>query len=279
MTGNHGVRRRLKFAWLRPWPLWALVLFASLAAVRLLPGGILRAALTVPILLLVPGSLTLGALLGPRYSPRGVVFACYAALLGAAWSIFASLALYIDGVLISAVSTYWCLLAASAALAVAAETRLLLERPGAGRRTAERLNNRDPDLSHAEVYDTETPEVAKRGGYYATLAAVTGAALLCGGLYLYDHLPHPAAAGYTWIAWTGPQVKDGVAVGSSGTKLGFRIVHHQTSATRFRLSAAWLGTSGKRNWPNPLPSSSVQVRPSMALWSFHPSQTDAVTAS
>jgi hypothetical protein len=215
-------------------------MFASLAAVHLLPGSYIRAVLAAPILLLVPGSLTLGAVFGSR-SPRGVVFVCYSALLGAIWSIFASLALYVDGVLITAVSTYWCLLIFSALLTIAAEARLLLSQPGTGRRAAGQPDTREADLSHTEVCDPETPAVAKRGGYQALLAVVAGATLLGAGLYTYDHLPHPAPTGYTWIAWTGPQVKNGVAVGSAGTKLGFRIVHHQSDTTNFRLTAAWLG--------------------------------------
>lgn len=240
MTDYRGFPRRFKFVWLSVWPICSFVMFASLAAVHLLPGGYIRTVLAAPILLLVPGSLTLGTVLGSR-SPRGVAFVCYSALLGAVWSIFASLALYVDGVLITAVSTYWCLLIFSALLAIAAETRLLLGRPGSGRRVAGRSDSREADLSHTEVYDPETPAVAKRAGYQALLALATGAALLGGGLYTYDHLPRPAPAGYTWIAWTGPQLKNGIAVGLPGTKLAFRIVHHQSDTTSFRLTAAWLG--------------------------------------
>ena len=240
MTAHRGVPRRLKSAWLSAWPIWSFVMFGSLAAVHLLPGGYIRTVLAAPILLLVPGALTLGAVLGSR-SPRGVVFVCYSALLGAVWSIFASLALYVDGLLITAVSTYWCLLIFSALLAIAAEARLLLGRPGSGRRVAGHPDSREADLSHTEVYDPETPAVAKRGGYQALLALAAGATLLSAGLYTYDHLPRPAPTGYTWIAWTGPQVKNGVAVGLPGTKLAFRIVHHQPDTTNFRLSAAWLG--------------------------------------
>ena len=241
MTDHRAVPRRLKSVWLSAWPLWSFVMFASLAAVHLLPGNYVRALLAAPVLLLVPGALTLGAVLGSR-SPRGVVFVCYSALLGAVWSIFASLALYVDGVLITAVSTYWCLLILSALLAIAAEARLLLGRPGSGRRAAGQPDSREVDLSHTEVCDPETPAVAKRGGYQALLAVAAGATLLAAGLYTYDHLPHPAPAGYTWIAWTGPQVRDGVAVASPGTKLGFQIVHHQSDTTSFQLTAAWLGS-------------------------------------
>lgn len=240
MTGHRGFPWRLKSVWLSAWPLWSFAMFASLAAVHLLPGNYVRALLAAPVLLLVPGALTLGAVLGSR-SPRGVVFVCYSALLGAVWSIFASLALYVDGVLITAVSTYWCLLILSALLAIAAEARLLLGRPGSGRRVAGQPDSREVDQSHTEVYDPETPAVAKRGGYQALLAVAAGATLLGAGLYTYDHLPHPAPTGYTWIAWTGPQVRDGVAVASPGTKLGFRIFHHQSDTTSFRLTAAWLG--------------------------------------
>jgi hypothetical protein len=241
VTGQRGVPRRLMFAWLSAWPIWSFVMFASLAAVHLLPGGYIRTVLAAPILLLVPGSLTLGAVLGAR-SPRGVVFVCYSALLGAVWSIFASLALYVDGVLITAATTYWCLLILSALLAIVAEARLLLGRPGRGRRVAGQPDSREVDLSHTEIYDPETQAVAKRGGYHAFVALAAGATLLGAGLYTYDHLPRPAPTGYTWIAWTGQQVKNGVVVSSPGTKLAFRIVHHQSDTTNFRLTAAWLGT-------------------------------------
>jgi hypothetical protein len=245
VTGDHGVLRRLKDAWMSAWPIWALLVFASLAAVRLLPGGYIRAALAAPILLTVPGSVTLGALFGQRQRPRGTAFVCYAALLSAAWSIFASLALYVCGVLITAASTYFCLLIFSAALAIAAQARLLLGRQGTGRRVASKPDVIDPDLSHAEVSDSQTPAAARSGGYYAILAIVAGVSLLGGGLYAYDHLPHPAPVGYTWITWTGPKIESDVTVGSAGTRLSFQIVHHQSDTTTFRLSAAWLGSSSR----------------------------------
>jgi hypothetical protein len=222
-----------------------LVVLAGLAAVRLLPGGYVRAALAAPILLLAPGSLTLSALVSHQHRPRGVVFVCYAALLGAVCSIFTSLVLYADGVSITAASTYWGLLALSTVLALVAEARLLLGRPGRGRRIAGQPDNTDPDLSGAEVHEAETPPVARREGYYAVLAVAAGATLLSGGLYSYDHLPHPAPAGYTWIAWTAPQIKGGTVVDSSGTKLGFEIVHRQSDTNGFRLSAIWLGTRSR----------------------------------
>src|SRR6266700_4627483 len=92
VIGTHGVMRRLGPLWLWAWPLWTLVVFGSLIPVRLLPEGYARAAVAVPILLLVPGSLTLGAVFSQRLRPRGIAFICFAALLGAVWSAFASLA-------------------------------------------------------------------------------------------------------------------------------------------------------------------------------------------
>ena len=50
---------------------WTLLVFASLAVVRLLPGGYTRAAVAAPILLMVPGSLTLGAVFNQRRRPQG----------------------------------------------------------------------------------------------------------------------------------------------------------------------------------------------------------------
>jgi hypothetical protein len=227
--------------WLAAWPFWSLLIFASLAAVRLLPGGYARAAVATPILLLVPGSLTLGAVFSQRSRPRGVGFVCYAALLSAIWSAFASLALYLFNVLITAGSTYWCLFIVSAVLAIAAETRILLGRPGRGRRATRKLQTPDSDLFDAESQDA----AVRSAGYYAIVAVVAGMGLLVGGLYAYHHLSHPAPTGYTWVAWTGPQIKGDIAIGPAGTKLGFQIVHRQPDATTFRLSARWLGTPSR----------------------------------
>jgi hypothetical protein len=217
--------------------------FASLAAVRLVPEDDARAVIAAPILLLVPGSLTLGAVFSQRTRPRGTAFLCYAALLGAVWSGFASLALYVGGVSITAATTYGCLLIFSTVLAIAAESRLLFGGTGTGRRVAGQTEILDPDLSEAEVRDAETPPAARRGrgAYYGVLAVVAGVSLLVGGLYAYEHLPHPAPVGYTWIAWTGPQVNGPIKIASAGTDLHFQIVHHQRGSTTFRLSASWLG--------------------------------------
>ena len=54
---------------------------------RLLPEGYARAAVAAPILLIVPGSLMLGAVFNQRRRPQGVVFVSYAALLSAVWQL------------------------------------------------------------------------------------------------------------------------------------------------------------------------------------------------
>jgi hypothetical protein len=241
MIGTRAILRWLKLFWLSAWPLWTLVAFASLALVRLLPAGYSRAAVAVPVSLLVPGSLILGALFGQRRRPQGTAFVCYAVLLSVICSVFASLALYARHFAITADSTYWCLLFVSAALAIVAEARLVLGR-GTGRRAARKPETPDPDLSDAEANDVP---IAAGTGFYALASLVAGIGLLAGGLYAYDRVPHPAPAGYTSIAWTGPQVKGAIAIGSAGTKLGFQIMHHQSDTTSFRLRAVWLGSPSR----------------------------------
>jgi hypothetical protein len=247
MTTARRILPRVKPFRLLAWPVWALLLFTSLAIVRFLPGSYTRAAVAAPILLMVPGSLTLGAIFRQRHRPHGWVFAGYAALLSVVWSAFASLALYVLGVLITAASTFWCLLAVSAVLAIVAEARLLLERPGKGRRAIRKLEVLDSGQSDAiaDAEDVDTPAAARGTGFYSVIAAVAGASLLAGGLFVYDRLPHPAPVGYTWLAWTGPPVQGDIPIGSAGTKLSFQIVHHQSQTTTFHLSAAWLGASSQ----------------------------------
>ncbi len=218
-----------------------LLVFASLAAVRLLSGDT-RAIVAAPILLIVPGSLTLGAVFSQRRRPQGTAFVCYAALLSAVWSVFASLALYVRNLLITAESTYWCLLIISAVLAIVAEARLLLG--GRGRRAAHKPEFLDSDLPDAEHDDAEA-SAAKGAGYYSIVAVAAGISLLAGGLYVHDHLPHPAPTGYTWMAWTGPPIRGDIAIGSVGKELRFEIVHRQLDTTTFRLTAAWLGTPSR----------------------------------
>jgi hypothetical protein len=250
MMRAHSYRHKIQTAWRSAWAIWTLLAFVSLTAVRFLPAGYARAAMAGPILLLVPGSLTLGALFGERRRLRGAAFVCYAILLSALWTVFVSLVLYIFGVPIKAGSTYWILLVVSAALAIAAEARLLLERPGSGRRVALKSDIPDPDRSIAEADEAQTSGPTGGAGLYAVLAVVAGASLLAGGVYAYEHLPRPAPTGYTWMAWTKPQGKGAIAIGSGGAKLGFQIVHRESNTTAFRLSAAWAGTP-----PRPLAKS------------------------
>lgn len=243
--GTEGTPRRFTRFWTSAWPLWGLALFAGLAAVRLLPESYARTALAASILFMVPGSLTLGAIFSRRRRPKGIEFVCYAALLGAVWSAFASLALYACGLLITADNTYWCLLIISAVLAIVAEARTLLGRPAGGHRTVAKAETLDPDLSEAEVDDKEMLATSKDWRSSTVLAVIAGVSLLGGGLYAYDHLPHPKPTGYTWIAWTGTPKNGTIPVGSAGTELRFQIVHHQSDRAEFRLSATWLVTPSR----------------------------------
>src|SRR5260370_17164379 len=78
---------------------------------------------------MVPGSLTLGAILGVGARPRPAAFLCYSALLGVIWFSCASLVLYALGVLLTTDSMYLCLLAICAALAIVAQARLRARQP------------------------------------------------------------------------------------------------------------------------------------------------------
>jgi hypothetical protein len=242
VIGAQFTLRRLAPLWLSAWPLWALAAFAGLAIVRWLPAGYSRAVVAAPILLMVPGSVTLGCVFHPQRRPRAVAFACFAVLLSAVWSAFASLILYVRHVPITAGSTYLCLLIICALLAIAAQARLVLASPGRGRRAARQRGLVDP--FDAEANAAEMP-AAKGARLYAIAVSVAGVSLLAGGLYAYDHHPHPAPVGYTWIDWTGLPVKGDVAVAPTGTKLDFQIVHHEPETANFRLSAAWLGTPSR----------------------------------
>jgi hypothetical protein len=238
--------------WLLVWPVLTFIVFASLAVVRMVPTGETRAALAGPILLIIPGSLTLGAVFSRSRRPQGAVFVCYAVLLSVVWSVFASLALYAHGSLITAVNTYWCLLIVTAVLGIVAEARILLERQETGRRVAQKPSALGPDRSEAEISDAETPTQSSRSAFYAILAVVAGLSLLAGGLYAYDHVAQPTSAGYTWIDWTGRPITGSLAVGPEGTELHFQIVHRQSNTTTFHLSAVWLGSTSSRPLAKPL---------------------------
>jgi hypothetical protein len=233
-THNHPARRAGAW-WRTVWPCWLLLIFAGLAAARALPAGPERAAIAAPILLSVPGALTMGALLAGRW-PRGTWSACLAALLSMIWAAFASLALYLLHVLITTESTYVCLLLICALLAFVAQCRLIFASPGnAG---APAGNAGAPAASAQDV--RETSAWMKAG--YPLAAVAAGAALLAGGTYGYLHAPHPEPAGYTWIAWSGQQVAGVIPVGDSGLTMPFEIEHRQPDAAAFRLTAVWTGT-------------------------------------
>jgi hypothetical protein len=237
--------------WRPAWPCWTLLLFAGLAAVRLIPAGYIRAAVAVPVLLLVPGSLTLGAIFGVHRRPRGPAFICLAAILGIAWAAFAPLALYVSGVLITADSTYVCLLAVSAVLAILAQARILVEPPGTRGQTLNRSGSADPGLSGADpnLPDalTDTARTSATGSRYQAIAAIIGGlGLLVGGTYAIDHLPRPDPAGYTWMAWTRPDINGVVNISAAGEKLPFQIAHEQPDRAAFELEAEWLGNPPRR---------------------------------
>lgn len=234
------ILRRSKSLWLSAWPLWTYLIFESLAAARFLTAGYLRAIVVTPIVLMAPGSLTIGALFGRRRRPQGLEFVCFAVLLSAIWAGFASLALYACGVLITADSTYLALLVASTVLTVVAEARYFLGRQGSGRRIARTSESDDPDMPIDGTDGSELPTSAIETIHYALISAVAGAGLLAGGLYTYNRLPQPAAPGYVSMAWTGPQITRSIPVGAGGAELHFQVIHRQSETTAFRLSATWL---------------------------------------
>jgi hypothetical protein len=234
MTGWQRILRLLASWWAAAWPLWVLLLVAGLAAVRYLPGGYPRAAVAVPILLVAPGSLLVGATCGKDRCPRGWTFTCFAMLLSMTCSVFVMLALYAVGRRITPENIYTGLLIASAVPALVAEARLLLAWPGPGRRAARQPGTYVLDSSDARP-------AARRAGYYSAVAVLAGAGLLTGGLYAYDRLPRPAPTGYTWLSWTNQPASGDIGVGATGSQLHFEIVHHQPAPATFRLNALWAG--------------------------------------
>lgn len=240
MTATHGYVGRLRPLWLSAWPAWTVTLFAALAATRGLPAGYARGVLTLPILLVVPGTLTVCAVFGHKGRPRGTVFMGYVVTLSLVWLGFTSLALYVLHILITAASTYWALLVVCAILACVAQTRLLRER------------KTDSPVTGDPGFPDERPRTAGNAGpagktspYMVAGAAVGGVALLCGGVYFSDHLPHPAPVGYTELAWTQARDQSTIAVGPAGAKLSFKVMSHQLFPTHFRLSSEWMGAPGR----------------------------------
>jgi hypothetical protein len=231
--------------------LLALAGWESLGVTLQLPGGYARAVVIVPIVLMVPGSLTLGVIFGQRRRPGGVAFVCLSVLLSVLWLGFASLALSRFRVLITAVSLYWCLFVICGVLAIVAQARLMTDHRAT--RGARSLPQTPPD---------SRPPAATRGAVlYPVAAVLAGFALLAGGVHLQESLPRPAPAGYTWMAWKYPEGTADFVIGSAGSKLPFTIVHRQAGTATFRLTAAWQGQPS-RSLANPL---TLRLRPGQTL--------------
>lgn len=253
--GSHvtGGGRRSALSWRRAWPCYLLASFAALAVAPAVPAGLARAVVTVPVLLLVPGALLLGALLGFRGQARrsfdAVGFGCLAAVLSALMLAFAALTLNTAQIRITATSVWGCLLVACAMLATAAQLRLRGQRPGG---------------DEAIVTDVLTPpaeDAARPRGSamrYGVAALAAGVVLLAGAAYGYAKGPRPAPVGYTWLAWTGPRIDGVVSVGQSGLTLPFQIRHEQSAAAEFRLAADWTGGGRQHQLGRPV---TVRVGP------------------
>jgi hypothetical protein len=224
-TGRHKKRGSL---WQRAWPCWLVVVFAALSLVREMPGGWGRAVVALPIAILVPGALTQGAWRGRRRIDW-VAFSFLAALLGVLWTAFASLILFVAHVLITADSTFVCLLAICVLLAIAGQLRISAEDPT--------IQAESEDIP-VSLLDGSEPSVARTFGYHVA-AVAGGILLLVGGTYGYTHGSLPAPAGYTWIAWSGPPVTGIISVGPSGTSLPFTVEHHEATSGEYKLTATW----------------------------------------
>ena len=221
---------RLRYRWPDAWPCYLLAAFAALALTALVPGGPARAVLAVPVLLGVPGALTLGAAQARR-SVDATAFGALAVMLSALWLAFATLILTVGKVRISGASVYVCLLLVCCALTAAAQ-RQLRRRPPA-----------EPAVLPADVLSVpdETRAAPKRGAWYAVGGVLAGTALLAGGALAYASAPHPAPAGYTWLAWSGAKANGVIAVGAQGITLPFEITHREPGPTEYRLAATWTG--------------------------------------
>jgi hypothetical protein len=237
--------------WRTAWPCWLLLIFAGLAAARALPAGPERAVIAAPVLLSVPGALTLGALL-PGRRPQGAWSGCLAAVLSMIWAAFASLALYLLHVLITAENTYVCLLLICAALAFAAQCRLILASPRTPAASAQDERETGAGLTAGLKTGLTAGQKAGLTAGYLLAAVAAGAVLLAGGTYAYLHAPHPTPTGYTWIAWSGKQVAGVIPVGASGMTMPFEIDYQQPDTAAFRLTAFWTGTGQPHSLATPV---------------------------
>ena len=225
---------RSGFSWSAVWPGYLLAAFAALALALLAPGGPARAVVTIPVLIGVPGALTLGAIAVRRFVDA-VAFGGLAAVLGVIWLAFAALFLNAVQVRISAVSVYACLLVTCVILATVAQWRLL------------RQGDAEP-ASDVLSAVSEPGGLPGRAPWYAAVAVLAGAALLGGGTLAYVHGPHPAPTGYTWLAWTGIRGDGVIPVGPAGLTLPLEIKHEQSGTGKYRLTAGWSsGADGKQH--------------------------------
>jgi hypothetical protein len=227
-------RSHPRYRWPDAWPWYLLAAFAALALTALVPGGPLRAILAVPVLLGVPGALTLGAAQARR-NVDATAFGALAVMLSALWLAFVTLILTACHALINGVSVYACLLLVCCVLAAAAQRQL--------RRRAAREHAVFPAREPADVLcvPDEIGASASRGAWYAVGGVLAGVALLGGGAVAYTSAPHPAPAGYTWLAWSGVKPTGVIAVGTDGVKLPFLVTNEQPRATEYRLTASWTG--------------------------------------
>jgi Protein of unknown function (DUF1616) len=224
----------IRLSWPDAWPWYLVAAFAALALTAVVPGGPVRAILAVPVLLGVPGALTLGAAQARR-SVDAVAFCGLAVVLSALWLAFATLLLTVFQVRISGVSVYACLLLVCCALAAVA--RLQLRRRAAG----EDAMHVKKEPADALCVPAEAGASARRGAWHAVYGVLAGAALLGCGALAYASAPHQAPAGYTWLAWSGPKPDGVIAVGAHGTKLPFEITRQEPGTTEYRLTASWTG--------------------------------------
>jgi hypothetical protein len=226
--------RRLRYRWPDAWPCYLLAAFAALALTAAMPGGPPRAVLAVPVLLGVPGALTLGAAQARR-SVDATAFGALAVMLSVLWLAFSTLILTEFKVRISGVSVYVCLLLICCALTAAAQRQL--RRRAAGKPA---VLPADEPADVLSVPD-EIGAAPKRGAWYAVGGVLAGTALLAGGALAYAHAPHPAPAGYTWLAWSGAKASGVIMVGAQGAALPFEITHQEPGPTEYRLAATWTG--------------------------------------
>ena len=234
-------RKKRRGLWQRTWPCWLVVIFAALALVQDMPAGWGRAVIALPIAILVPGTLTLGALLGGRRIDV-VAFSFLSALLGVLWSAFAMLILFLAHVLITAGSTVVCLLAICALLATIAQWRIAYE--------GQPIQVESEDIP-ASLLDANESTFLKTLGY--NIAAVAGGILLLvGGTYSYMHGSHPEPDDYTWIAWSGSPVTGIISVGPSGTSLPFTIEHHEAASGEYQLTATWGSSTNPHSLAKPV---------------------------